>query len=238
MTSKLARTIAALGALCVLIALGIWQLERRAWKNDLVARLEQALASAPANYEPGRPGQEEAREFMRVRVRGEFQGPQTIKVLVPAPQAARARTQEGFGYQLFTPFGFEKGIVFINRGFVPGSLADKGLLAPEGEVTIIGIVRRAVTPQWFTPPPEPAKRLFYAADIPAMIAAAGLQGSRAVAYEYIEAETAGQAADWPLGRDPRDLLAAISNRHLEYALTWFGLAAVLAVVFGLSIART
>jgi surfeit locus 1 family protein len=66
----------------------------------------------------------------------------------------------------------------------------------------------------------------------------GIEGRRITLSEYIEAEPSGRTAGWPAPRDPQDLLAAIPNRHLEYALTWFGLAAALAVVYGFAIART
>jgi surfeit locus 1 family protein len=70
-----------------------------------------------------------------------------------------------------------------------------------------------------------------------MMNAAGLTGPETVTSEYIEAEPSKQASEWPKARDPHALLAAIPNRHLEYALTWFGLAAALLGVYGFVIAR-
>ena len=87
------------------------------------------------------------------------------------------------------------------------------------------------------PGPDFAKRLFFSADIPEMANAVALSGPGTVTGEYIEAEPSPQASEWPRARDPHELLAAIPNRHLEYALTWFGLAAALAGVYGFFITR-
>ena len=160
----------------------------------------------------------------------------TVKLLVPTPEAVRAQTQDGFGYLLFTPLRLDNGMVFVNRGFVPSSVADRGDIKG-GEATVIGILRLSQTPGWFIPAPDLAKRLFFSADIPAMVNAAGLSGPRTVTGEYIQAEPSPQTGEWPKARDPRELLAAIPNRHLEYALTWFGLAAALAGVYAVFIVR-
>ncbi len=235
---RISQIVLAFGAFSVLIALGAWQLERRAWKNDLLARFELALSKPAAPYEPPHSdAADPAREFRRVKLTGEFQTAETVRVLMATPQALRGQTQEGFGYLVFTPLKFGNGVVFVNRGFVPQSLGGDAALFPAGPTTVTGILRRAETPGSFTPAPDASHRLFYASDIPAMAAAAGVEGDRVVLSEYVEAETPGKIIAWPKGRDPRDLLAAIPNRHLEYALTWFGLAVALAGVYGLYIMR-
>jgi surfeit locus 1 family protein len=237
MRNRIVPTLAALGAFVALIALGVWQMERRAWKNDLIARLEAALSEPPATYNPAKPAGAEAHEFKLVRVRGEFLNTRTVKVLTPAPETARMRTQEGFGYLIYSPLKFSGGIVFVNRGFVPQSLGDSPVLFSQAEIEVTGIVRLPAPPGWLTPPPEPAKRLFFAADLPAMAAAAGLNNKETIVHEYIEATPVPGAAAWPLPRDPRVLLASIPNRHLEYALTWFALAAAFAGFFIIAIRR-
>jgi surfeit locus 1 family protein len=237
MQSRIFQTLIALAAFSVLIALGVWQMERRAWKNDLIARFEAALSTPPAVYDPAKHAGAEAREFMLVQLTGEFWNARTVKVLTPTPETARMRTQEGFGYLIFTPLKSSSGVVFVNRGFVPQSLAESPTPFPEGETEVTGIVRLPAAPGWATPQPEPAKRLFFAADIPAMAAAAGLKSGETIVSEYIEAVPVAAAPEWPLPRDPRTLLASIPNRHLEYALTWFALAAAFAGVFGAAIKR-
>ncbi|MGA7323244.1 MAG: SURF1 family cytochrome oxidase biogenesis protein [Rhodomicrobium sp.] len=220
--------VAVLCAFSLLVALGVWQLERREWKNSLIERFETGLSRPPVQYQPPATGNDATgREFMRVTLRGQFDNAGTIKVLSPAPEAARAKTREGYGYNLFTPLRFGNGIVFVDRGFVPASLAESKSLFAEGETEITGIVRLPGKASWFAPPNDTAKRLFFAPDIPSMAALDGISGKQAVSTEYIQAEPAAQAALWPQARDPHELLASIPNSHLEYALTWFALAAAL-----------
>ena len=235
---RIVLTLFALGAFGILIALGMWQLQRRDWKNDLITRFEQALSKPPIPYEPPRPNADErSREFIRVKASGAFDEAKTVKILVPVPEEARAQTQDGFGYLLLQPLKLNNAIVFVNRGFAPRSVADRGDIKG-GEATVTGILRVSEKPGWFLPAPDPGKQLFFSADIPEMVNAAGLSGPRTVTSEYIEAEPSPQASEWPMARNPHELLAAIPNRHLEYALTWFGLAAALAGVYGFFIAST
>jgi surfeit locus 1 family protein len=231
--SRVLLTIWVLGAFAILISLGVWQLQRREWKNDLIARFEAALSKPPVPYEP--PTNEGAREFARVSASGEFLDAQTVKMLVPAPDLMRAETGDGFGYLLFTPLKIDGAAVFVNRGFAPRQAVDAGAIRGGG-ASVTGILRLSQEPGLFTPPPDIAKRLFFSADLPAMALAAGLKN--AVLREYIEAEPAPGSEGWPKPRDPRALLAAIPNRHLEYALTWFGLAAALAGVYAFLIVRS
>ncbi len=238
MQSRIFLSLAALCAIAILIWLGVWQLQRRDWKNGLLTRFETALIKPPAAYNPERPASPKEREFMRVRVKGEFLDADTVRLMAAAPEAARAQSREDFGYLLYAPLKFKGGVVFVNRGFVPLSLAGSPGLFPEGETEVTGIVRLSQKPGWLSPPANAAKRLFYAADIPAMAAAAGLKGDEVIESEYIQAEAAANAPQWPQARDPKELLASIPNDHLEYAFTWFGLAAAAAGVFGVYIVRT
>ncbi len=234
--SRVVLTLFTLAAFGILIALGVWQLQRRDWKSDLIARFEQALSKPPIPYEPARNINERMREFARVTATGTLEDARTVKLLVPTPEAVRGQTQDGFGYLLFTPLRLNNGAVFVNRGFVPRSVGDRGDIKG-GEATITGILRLSENPGWFMPAPDLAKRLFFSADIPEMVDAAGLSRPGTVISEYIEAEPSKQMGEWPKARDPHELLVAIPNRHLEYALTWFGLAAALAGVYGVFIAR-
>lgn len=238
-TRTRSRIIAAITGLCVcgiLIALGVWQLQRRDWKNSLLARFETALQREPAAYNPRKPASPKEREFARVRVKGEFLNDDTMRLMTAAPDDVSARLREDFGYLLFTPLKFPGGIVFVNRGFVPLSLANSPELILKGETEVTGIVRLSQKPSWLTPPPNLAKHLFYGADIPAMAASSDLKGE-AIEGEYIEAEPVAGAPPWPKARDPHVLFAAIPNDHLQYAITWFALAAAVVGFFGVYIVR-
>jgi surfeit locus 1 family protein len=223
----------ALLGFCVLVALGIWQVRRLEWKTDLLSRLEQAINTPPSPYAPPLSGENEhSREFRRVRVTGLLDTANSVRRFSPTPEAARAKTSEGFGYEIFTPLEFDNHMVFVDRGFVPESEA-RAVIAASGDktATIIGIIRMSEQPSWLTPAADEQRKVFYSADIPSMAAAAHRDGAGAVTGEYIEADATPNPGGWPLGRDPRELLAAIPNRHLEYALTWFGLAATLLGFF-------
>ncbi|MFY9643298.1 MAG: SURF1 family protein [Rhodomicrobium sp.] len=236
MKSRIFPALAALGAIAIPVWLGVWQLQRRDWKNSLLTRFETALVKPPAAYNPVQPASPKKREFMRVRVKGEFMSADTARIMSAAPEEQRAQLGEDFGYLLFVPLKFQGGIVFVNRGFVPLSLAGSPDLVPKGETEVTGIVRLSQKPGWLSPPANAAKRQFYVADIPAMADAAGLAGDKAIESEYIQAEPMAGAPRWPEARDPKELLASIPNDHLEYAITWFGLAAA-AGVFGFYIVR-
>jgi len=232
-------SIFALCAFGVLIALGVWQVQRLRWKTGLISRLEQGIAAPPVPYVPPTGKEAEDREFKHVRSIGRFRPEDSVKVFSPTPEAARGATTEGFGYLIFTPMEIEGGrTVFVDRGFAPSSLADKAMANnSDGTATVTGLIRESDKPNWFTPGADDKKRVFYASDIPSMTAAIKEDKTKMITGEYIEADATPNPGGWPLGRDPRALLAAIPNRHLEYALTWFGLAATLLGVFVVYVAR-
>lgn len=231
-------TLLALSALAVLIALGVWQLRRLSWKTDLISRLERGIDAPAAPYAPPAANKGDSREFRHVQITGRLHAASSVKRYMPAPEAARAAAKEGFGYSVFTPVESGGHFVFVDRGFVPASQVDQ-VIAKEADTTatVTGLIRLSEKRGWFTPQGDPEKRVFYAADLPAMAAAAHEDKTKIVTSEYIEADATPNPGGWPLGRDPRSLLAAIPNSHLQYALTWFGLAAALMGVFSVYIAR-
>jgi len=225
--------LSGLAALALLISLGVWQLHRRDWKAGIIAKIERSLTEQPAPYipPPANDAEDTEREFKPVHIEGTLLRENSFKELVPAPESMRAFTKEGFGYLIFSPLNFGSGIVFINRGFVPASLADGYLKGAPEPAAVTGLIRITQPPGWFTPAAEIGTRTFYTADIPAMASNASLPKERVVFGEYIEADATANEGDWPKGRDPKSLLAIVPNRHFEYALTWFGFAVGLTGVF-------
>ncbi len=209
-------TILTLVGLAVLVALGTWQVERLAWKRALLSEIAARTAAAPVPL-PARIADPEAWRYRRVRVTGRFD--HAHEMLLAA----------GRGWQVITPLLRDGApAVLVVRGFVP---ADKR--APEsrmagqlkGELTLTGIVRLAPSRKgWFTPANDPAAGRWYWRDRDAMARAAGLA---AVAPVFVEAE-ASAPGGWPQGGVTR---LDIPNRHLQYALTWYALAVVLAVIY-------
>lgn len=222
---------AALAAFALLVGLGCWQLQRLAWKTELVARIERRMAEPPRPA----PGEAEwptldidALAYAPVRVEGVFDHAREARVYVALGEPRGAIG--GPGYFILTPLMQDDGsAILVNRGFAPEGRQDPAT-RPDGQtpgrVTVSGLLRGPEDRNAFTPADEPAKRLFFARD-PGPIAA-GLGLVRAAPFT-IDADATPNPGGLPQGGETR---ISFPNRHLEYALTWFGLAAALLGVFG------
>lgn len=228
-TSLIGVGIAALVALAVLIGLGTWQLQRKAWKEDLIAQIEARSHGAPgaivpeAQWPQWRAAED---EFRRVRVTGTFLHDREALVHGLAPGTRGAPVQ---GFFLFTPLRLESGaVVMVNRGFVPTDLRDpasRPQSRAEGEATVAGLVRAPEETGWFRPEDVPAENRWFTKDSTAIAAAKGLDR---VAPFYVEADGTPQPGGWPKGGQTR---LDLPNNHLQYALTWYGIALTLVGVF-------
>lgn len=206
------------------LALGIWQLERRAWKLDLIARVEAGLAAPPAFLPPPRAWGRwlaQDRAYTRVEVTGELMhGAETL---------VQAVTARGGGFWVLTPLRFPGGIVLVNRGFVPPerrSPASRRQGQVAGQVTITGLLRLSEPGGSVLRANQPAAERWYSRDV-AAIAAARQLGK--VAPFFIDADASPNPGGYPVGGLT---VTAFPNNHLIYAVTWFALAALcgLAVV--------
>ena len=216
--------------LIVLVGLGLWQLERKAWKEDLIAKLSDRLAAAPAalpTRETWPSLHAEDLEFRRVKFPAEFLHEQ--EALVYAAASAFRPDVSGPGYWVFTPARVGGGsVVMVNRGFVPEDRKD-ATSRPEGQIAgtleITGIVRWPESRGWFTPADDPTRNLWFVRDHRAIAEGKSLEN---IAPFYIE-----QEAPAPPGGLPRvaRLQVSLPNNHLQYALVWFALALALAAVF-------
>ena len=216
--------------LVVLVALGTWQLERKAWKEALIDTLSQRLAAAPGNLPATRewsaldPAHD---EFRRVRFAAELLHDQ--EALVYTTGSALRPDVSGPGYWVFTPARLPGGgLIVINRGFVPEgrqntSTRTEGRVA--GTVTVIGALRWPEPRGWFAPTDEPQRNLWFARD---HLAIAAAKNWRDVAPFYVEQEAPAPPGGFP---KPGPLSVKLRNDHLQYALTWYGLALVLVAVF-------
>jgi surfeit locus 1 family protein len=222
-------TVCTLAALAVLIGLGTWQMQRKAWKEGLIAQIETRSHAEPGPIVPeaGWAGwRADADEFRRVRVTGTFLHEHEAPVYGLAPGERGAPLQ---GYYLFTPLRLADGaLVFVNRGFVPTELRDPASRPesqPQGEVTVTGLVRAPEKTGWFRPEDAPAQNRWFTRDPQAMAAAMGLLR---VAPFYVEADATPNPGGWPRGGQTR---LELPNNHLQYALTWYGIALTLLGVF-------
>ena len=205
-------------------ALGIWQIERRAWKLDLIAKVDArvaappAAAPGPANW-PGISFERDA--YRHVVATGRFvTGRQTF---------VQAVTARGPGYWVITPLRTDRGFtLLVNRGFVPDEHGP--VPAPTGRQDVIGLLRLSEPGGGFLQANDPARDAWHSRDVTAIAAARRL--GRVAPY-FID-----QAADTS-GTPPIGGLTVIHfhNNHLIYAITWFALAALSVAAVGLLLQR-
>ncbi|MBS7542101.1 SURF1 family protein [Ancylobacter oerskovii] len=216
-------------AFAVLVSLGVWQLERLAWKESLIAKVEarihEAAVPAPEEQDWGTVDFDDD-EYRRVSVAGRFRHDLEVQVYTLADQTPDGGG--GPGYWVITPLVTAEGAaILVNRGFVPMRLKPPASRAEgqvEGVVNVTGLIRMPEEGGLFTPQNDPGKDAWFVRDPFAIGEAKGLLR---VAPFLIDADGAGNPGGWPQGGMTR---IAFPNRHLEYALTWFGLAASLAGV--------
>lgn len=214
--------LGAAALLCALFsALGVWQVQRLAWKKDLIARVEARVRAAPqppppAGSWPAVLADPAAFEYRRIELQGRFAHQHEA--------LTQALGQLGAGYWVLTPLELSDGsLVWINRGFVPPearAAEARGASAPQGQVRVVGLLRLSEPQGGFLRRNAPAEDRWHSRDIAALSAARGLPQGRVAPY-FIDAEAALPPGQWPAGGQT---VLRFSDNHLVYALTWFALA--------------
>lgn len=230
MRSNAVLAAAIVAGIAVLCALGTWQVKRLIWKQQLLATIDQRIASAPkplAEIIAIAKGGGDI-EYMPVSVSGRF--------LHDREQHFFATHKGATGWYIYTPLQLEDGpgVVFVNRGFVPYKLkepANRPRSQPEGEVNITGLARSAPSqkPSFAVPNNDLEKNIFYWKDLSNMSAQAGFKMESTVVGLFIDADDTPNAGGLPVGGVTH---IRLPNNHLQYAITWFGLAGALALVGG------
>jgi surfeit locus 1 family protein len=228
--SRIVFAVLTLAALIAFIGLGVWQLQRKAWKEALIATIEQRLAASPAALPPRERWASldpAAEEFRRVSLRGQFFSGREARVYTAG--SSLREDIKGPGYFAFAPARLADGsVVVVNRGYVANDRPDASLrpigLAADA-LDLVGAMRWPEAPGWFVTAHDVRADLWFARDHLAM---AAFYDWGPVAPFYLD-----QEAPMPPGGVPRPspLKVNLRNEHLQYALTWFGLALVLVVVF-------
>ncbi len=221
--------VATLVAFAILIGLGAWQLERKSWKEGLLAQIEARAYGPPGEALPesGWPDwRADADEFRRIRIEG-TRLPEKIVAIHGLAEERRGQALQGF--YLFEPLRRDDGsVVVVNRGFVVTELRDRTLAALREQptrATIVGLVRAPETRAAFVPENEPARDRWFVRNLEDIVAAGGLAR---VAPFYVDADATPNPNGWPRGGQTQLVLR---NAHLQYALTWFGIAGALVAVF-------
>ncbi len=220
-------TALSVAALAVLIGLGTWQLQRKQWKDHLIAKIAERVGAEPiALAEAQRIWRDGGDvEYLHVLARGRFHHDQERYLYAPA--------KSGLGWHVYTPLELAPArIIWVNRGFVPDERKAPGMRAEgqlPGEVEVRGLVRAPARKGLFTPDNDAAHNLWYWPDAQAMTASA-FAGTSVEALPIVIDADAGRG---PPGGLPQGGVTRIDlpNRHLEYALIWYGLALTLIGVY-------
>jgi len=220
-------TLLTAAMLPVLLGLGFWQVERLEWKRGLIATMTERMAADPVAL----PAPEAwpslgaaSLEYTRVSLTGRFMHAHELHYFTQSETGAP-------GYAVIVPLlldGEADAVVLVDRGFVPVAMKDPAARAaaqPEGQVSLTGILRTPQPRGSFDGADDPENNVWMVRDPAKMSAHLGLTQ---VAPFIVEAEIDPAAGPWPkAGRTRVDL----PNNHLDYALTWFGLALVLSAIY-------
>lgn len=223
---RIITAVAVLVALAILLSLGTWQVNRLFWKEQLIADLESRI------HEPAKPLAEiEAIaaaggdvDYRPMEVTGRFDNSRERHFL--------ATWRGNSGFYIYTPLTLSDGrSLFVNRGFVPyenkepemrvlGQLTDI--------VTVKGLARARLSekPGSLVPDNDPVKNIFYWKDLEAMASSTGLDPAKVVPF-FLDADSTPNPSGLPIGGVT---MVELPNNHLQYAMTWYGLAAVLVVI--------
>lgn len=216
--------------LVILLALGTWQVQRLHWKEGLLAKIDQRIHSEPVNLAAIEKLHAEGTdiEYRPVTMHGTF---------VNSGERHFLATWKGqSGFNVYTPLRLEDGsYIFVNRGFVPYARKDPATRQSgqlQGEVEVTGLARMAPAekPSFVVPDNTPGENVFFWKDLKTMAATAGLPKGADVLPFYVDANDTPNPGGLPVGGVT---IIDLPNNHLQYALTWYGLAAVLVVVMAL-----
>jgi surfeit locus 1 family protein len=222
--------VSGLGIL-VLCALGVWQVQRLTEKQQLLAQVEVRAGAPPISLAEAlkRAQSGEDISFLRVTAKGHFD--HTLEL------HKQASLKGGPGFEVITPFVSDDGVaVLVDRGAVPEELKlPSSRNESVGPTEITGVIRIHGGGQGvFDPENDAAGNLWYWWDMPAMQAQASFPAEAKPAPFILHALPGGDQPRYPLPSEPDD---GIRNNHLQYAITWFSLAAVLLVIAALFLHR-
>jgi surfeit locus 1 family protein len=195
-----------IGGAAILLWLGFWQVQRLEWKLGVIAEIDARIAAAPIPLpdvlDP------DGDSYLPVEVRGVIE-PDYLRVLV-------SQKEIGAGYRIISALDMGGRRVLLDRGFTPVDRQD--IPAHEGSVTVRGNLQWPQETDGFTPEPDRGENIWFARDVAAMAQALGTEPTLIVAKQT-------SFNDTPVTPLPVDT-AAIPNDHLQYAVTWFALAAI------------
>ncbi len=204
-----------------LLGLGGWQLQRMAWKHDLITKITERMAAEPVLL-PLAPEDPPALDYRRVTVSGTYHHDKEMFL------AARDARYSVYGAQILTPLETADGqFVLVSRGWVPNEkkvAATRAAGQPTGAVTVTGIARVPKARGWLMPDNSPDRNFWLWLDMLAMAKRAAVPG---FAPLLVEADDTPNIGGYPVGGQTR---ISFPDNHGVYAITWFALAFALLVI--------
>ena len=206
MTRTILFLVFGLAGIAVLVSLGVWQVQRLAWKEGVLAEIDARIAAPPVALP--QTSDPETDKYLPVEMTGQF-GAGVLRVLV-------SQKRVGAGYRLITPFEVEGRSVLVDRGFIR---VDQDLPpAPAGQVTVTGNLHWPDDRNSSTPDNDVDDNTWFARDIDQMADLLETEPVLVIARHL--SQPSGAVTPLPVDS------SAIPNDHLQYAVTWFGLAAI------------
>lgn len=204
-----------------LASLGVWQVKRLMWKEALLDRVQQAVKAPPVPLS----------DIEAVLAAGddiEFRPSFAEGTFDHSREQHYFSTHKGrSGYFIYTPLRLDDGrVLFVNRGFVPMTLkaqADRKEGLVTGRQRVEGLARSAPVekPNSFVPNNDLEKNIFYWKSLSQMAARGYDKTEQSFVPLFLDADASPVPGGWPVGGVTR---VTFPNNHLQYALTWFGLA--------------
>ncbi len=225
---KITFNIFALGSIIFFVWLGLWQVERLKWKENLLWQLEKYQDSKPVefsilNHDPIN------HLYKKVFLFGKFLHDEEI--LLAAKYFSAEREKKEIGYHVVTPFLTSEGIVvLVNRGWIPEEMKDQetrkqSLISHNMEIPLVGIIRKSSgKAPWFMPQNMPERNIWFWLDIPVIIdfleAKEDIKNLRPVLIQQTNV-TSYEGFEYPI---PVSEEIKLKNDHMYYAITWFLIA--------------
>jgi len=229
MIKRLLPWIFIAGVVGVLVGLGMWQLERLQWKEELLAKYDRAQTLAPVPLHEITSDSLLENDFRKVIFSGTYDNAHEVHL--------GGRLWNGKpGYEILTPLTTRDGREFlVNRGWVPFEMKeakDRPTPAPQNVTNIVGMLHLPKAPNPLMPDNHPEKNFWFSVDFPAIENFTGHTSLQPIVIDIINKQP--DLHQFPI---PSDGERVFRNDHLGYALTWFMLAIAALVIFLIRIRR-
>ena len=214
-------TVCTVPVLMLLVGLGVWQLQRLEWKEGIIAERAERAAAPPLAIAEIPDAVWKNLEHRRVTLRGTYLHDREMLIW---NKVRHGQT----GFDLITPMKLaDGGSVLVHRGWVPRAWPEGQVQRrrPRGEIQITGVLRNGGKATPWIPDNNPKTGEWFFADVALMASTAGITGTKPF---MVRVTPAPAAAGYPKGPHAS---FKIRNKHLEYAVTWFGLAATLVIIY-------